>query len=184
MPVKTVASLHGGWTLSLETALGTWDGKSSDAIQAIGAAHRGASDYAAELVRLAADDNLQSGATWLLLALLKSGEPLDGQLTATLLDSLPQLETWDARLHVLQSLPYLAIAEQHRAIVEAFVRHNLTASNKFVRAWSYNGLYELARRFPAYREEVDLIFAMAMRDEAPSVKARIRNLCKTGYPED
>ena len=58
------------------------------------------------------------------------------------------------------------------------MRHNLTATNKFVRAWSYNGLYELARRDPVYLPEVEQIFELALRDEAPSVKARIRNLQK------
>jgi len=94
--------------------------------------------------------------------------------------SLGTQEHWEAKLHILQSLPYLPIAERNRKAVEAFLRLTLTDANKFVRAWSYNGFYELARQHPKYQAETEQFFQMAMRDEAASVKARIRNIMKKG----
>ena len=66
--------------------------------------------------------------------------------------------------------------------MEIYERHGLTDQNKFVRAWSYNGLYELATSFPSLRKEAERFFDMALADEAASVKARVRNIMKKGFP--
>ncbi len=63
----------------------------------------------------------------------------------------------------------------------AIAWHTLTDHNKFVRAWSYNGFFELSRQHSEYLDETKQFFQMTMRDEAPSVKARIRNIMKTGF---
>ena len=62
-----------------------------------------------------------------------------------------------------------------------FLRNCLVDNNKFVRAWAYNGFYELAVQYPEYEKETKQFFEMAMRDEAPSVKSRIRNIMKKGF---
>jgi len=64
--------------------------------------------------------------------------------------------------------------------VEIFLRVCLLDNNKFVRAWAYKGFYELAVQYP---KETRQFFEMAMRDEAPSVKSRIRNIMKKGFFE-
>jgi 3-methyladenine DNA glycosylase AlkC len=79
---------------------------------------------------------------------------------------------------VLQSIPFMAIDDTNTNNVYNFLRTNLTDQNKFVRVWSYNGFHELSRQHPEYLEETQQYFEMAMRDEAPSVKARIRNIMK------
>jgi hypothetical protein len=75
----------------------------------------------------------------------------------------------------------MPIGDADRIEVETFLRQTLNDSNKFVRAWSYNGFYQLARHFPQYREEAEAIFEMALRDEAASVKARVRNIIRAGF---
>ena len=60
----------------------------------------------------------------------------------------------------------------------------MVENNKLVRAWAYNGFYEISRQYPEYKEETKKLFAMAMKDEAPSVKARIRNIMRTGFVND
>jgi len=52
------------------------------------------------------------------------------------------------------------------------------SENKFVRSWAYNGFYGLSRQYPEYIQETKQFFEVAMKDEAPSVKARIRNVTK------
>ncbi len=61
------------------------------------------------------------------------------------------------------------------------MRKCLEDDNKFVRAWAYNGFYELAKQYPEYRTEAGQLFEMALRDEAASVKARVRNVMKQGF---
>jgi len=94
---------------------------------------------------------------------------------------LPQFGHWETKLHILQCIPFLQIAKTEKKEVEAFLRKCLVDNNKFVRAWAYNGFYEISVQYPEYRNETKQFFDMAMRDEAPSVKARIRNIMKMGF---
>ena len=93
---------------------------------------------------------------------------------------LDKLEHWETKLHILQSIPFMPIEITERKKVDAFLRETLTDPNKFVRAWSYNGFYELAMQHSEYLNETKQFFEMAMRDEAASIKARIRNIMKKG----
>ena len=98
--------------------------------------------------------------------------------TRKLLNLLPKLEHWEARLHILQCMPYLPITKPEKKQVALFLRCCLTDHNKFVRAWAYSGFYELSIQYPEFRKEAMQFFDMAEKDEAPSVKARIRNVMK------
>ncbi len=51
----------------------------------------------------------------------------------------------------------------------------------FLRAWSYNVFYELSMQYPEHKKETKKLFEMAMKDEAPSVKSRIKNIMKKGF---
>ncbi len=167
--------------MSLELAITAWDGRSADHLEAVYLRHAGDSGFAARLIELSGRIELQSGATWLLKRHLERGGRLGVSEVADLFAQAPDLQTWEARLHLLQAMQYLRIPDTERQQLEAFVRHCLTDSNKFVRAWAYNGIYELARQYPQYRKEAKQLFEMAMRDEAASVKARIRNIMRQGF---
>ncbi len=69
---------------------------------------------------------------------------------------------------------------EHAKYVEAFLRKTPTDSNKFVRAWSYHELYKPARHHAEYRDELEATFETAMRNEAASVRDRIRAVMKNG----
>jgi len=94
---------------------------------------------------------------------------------------LPELLSWQSKLHVLQSLPYLDIPSKDKRKLECFLKQALADKNKFVRAWAYNGFYVLSRQYSEYEEYAAQIIGLAMQDEAPSVKARIRNIMKQGF---
>jgi hypothetical protein len=167
--------------MALAAQLKQWDGKSADDIAAIYQAACHSKGFVSELISLLGQQDCQSGASWCLKAWLEQNNSLNQAQTDAVLDSLPMLDDWQSKLHVLQCLPYLKISGKARNTLESFLRQNLGAENKFVRAWSYNGFFELACEFPEYRKQVQQFFEMAMRDESASVKARIRNLQKKNF---
>jgi len=171
--------------VSLQSSLLAWDGKSADDIGQIFQSHKSSKDFTDNLLQLITGSqlantqdlqNVQKGATWLLKAWLEAGGMLSLKQTNSVYRQLAQLAHWESRLHVLQSLPFLKISKSNKSRLESFLRECLVDSNKFVRAWTYNGWHLLAQQHPEYQEEVEKFLEMAMRDEAPSVKARIRNL--------
>lgn len=167
--------------MSIESEIESWDGKSSGDIEMIYNRYLVSKNFLSIIIQLLEIEKLQSGASWLLKHYLEDGKPIDFKQASNILGKLNKLVNWEARLHVLQSLPNIPIALDKKAGVEYFLRNNLTSGNKFVRAWTYNGFYELSRQYPEYVQETKQFFEMAMRDEAPSVKARIRNIAKKGF---
>ena len=167
--------------MSINQEIANWDGKSAADIEAIYGKYHGSTDFAETIIDLIKDAAYQKAATWLLKKWLESGNQVNAELAREVYRSLRLLMDWESKLHVLQSIPFLPIAKEDKKRVEAFLRETLTDTNKFVRAWSYNGFYELAMQYPEYTHEVKQFFEMALVDEAASVKARIRNLMKKGF---
>ena len=163
---------------NLKKVLLEWDGKSRDDITAIYFDFCESPDFTNSIITPIQDADLQNGATWLLKKHLELGESLSTPQVEQIYTSLTKLNHWEAKLHVLQSICYLSITTKQKNSVESFLRTCLTDKNKFVRAWTYNGFYELARHHPEYKNEVDAMLAEALEKEAASVKARIRNILK------
>ncbi len=167
--------------MNIEQELATWDEKSAGETGAVYESHYKQPDFVDTLIKLTDDAFYQKGATWLLKTWLKAGNKLETRQIKALYELLPTLEHWETKLHLLQSIPWMPIAEESKKHVEAFLRTTLTDSNKFVRAWSYSGFYELALQYPEYTSEARQLLAMAMNDEAASVQARVRNIMKKGF---
>jgi hypothetical protein len=167
--------------MSLEKEIVSWDGKSSGDIDAIYIRHRNDDSFVSKIIELSRQVGIQKGATWLLKRHLEGSHKLEGNEVAALLKLMPKLEHWESKLHILQCLPYIRVGRTEKCNVEIFLQKCLVDKNKFVRAWAYNGFYELSLQYPEYKEKTEQFFEMAMRDEAPSVKARIRNILKKGF---
>ena len=167
--------------MTVAEALKQWDGKSVKGLEEIYESYRQDSQFSKQLVVLIVDRPTSHGATWLLKRFLEDENKLLAAEVKKLFSVLDQLDVWESKLHILQSLPYLIIGKSDKKGMERFLRACLSETNKFVRAWAYNGFYELAQQHPEYQEEVRQFFEMAMRDEAPSVKSRIRNIMKKGF---
>ena len=167
--------------MSLEKEIAKWDGKSADDIRKIYDSYCDNTRFTNQLITYMERLPLQKGATWLFKRHLESGSKLGKDKISSVYFLLTKFESWEAKLHILQSIPYMPIGKKQKTHVEDFLRVCLTDKNKFVRAWTYNGFYELARQYPEFQEEVSQFLEMAMRDEAASVKARIRNILKTGF---
>ena len=170
-----------GSHMNIEQEIVAWDGKSADDIRVVYKAYRGHPNFAESIINLLEDEPYQKGATWLLKAWLESGNKFEASQITKIYGLLNKLRHWETKLHLLQCIPFMPIETIDRKNIDIFLRGTLTDTNKFVRAWSYNGFYELAEQYPEYKEEVKIFFKMAMRDESPSVKARIRTIMKKGF---
>lgn len=167
--------------MGIKQELAAWDGKSADDIRVIYSRYAEHSSFLVEVIQLIGNTAFQKGATWLMKCYLESGNRLKVNEVNKVYGLLSALEHWESRLHILQCIPFMPIKKTKKKNVEAFLRKRLCDTNKFVRAWAYNGFYELSSQYPEYKEETKQFFEMAMRDEAASVKARIRNIMKKGF---
>lgn len=167
--------------MNIKQKMASWDGKSAAKIKSIYDIHKADDKFLDTIIDCLFVDNYEKGATWLLKAWLEAGNYIAPQQITHIYSSLEQLKYWEAKLHILQSIPFMPISNAESNKVHSFLRLTLTDQNKFVRAWSYNGFYELSRQHARYKSETNHFFEMAIRDEAQSVKARIRNIIKNGF---
>lgn len=161
--------------------LSFWNGRSTEDILEVYERYKSSDRFVEEIVTLIVEDIEENGATWLLKHHFEQGSNLSADDIDKIYKVLPTLKTWEARLHILQSMPYMPIESANYQIIEAFVRGGLTGNHKLIRAWSYSGFYELALVVPGLQSEALEIFDQALKTEAPSVTARIRNLLKKGF---
>ncbi|RZM83398.1 hypothetical protein C3B51_07175 [Pseudoalteromonas rubra] len=167
--------------MTLEQYLIKWDGKSVAYLEETFYVFKDDKALSSTLIILLEQVALQAGATWLLKHYLHASGAIKEKDVALLFSRLSTIKDWQAKLHLLQCLPYLPISKNDKQAVDSFLRACISADNKFVRAWSYQGFYELALRHCEYRPEVQQLLACALQDEAPSVKARVKQLTKKGF---
>ncbi len=167
--------------MSIRQEIENWDGRSAADIGEIYNHHYRDEGFVSTMVNFIDIVSLQKGTTWLLKKYLENGNQISTAENSAIYKKLEKLHSWESRLHILQSLPFLLIPKKNKLQLERFLKICLVERNKFVRAWAYNGFYELAVQYPEHVEETKCFFEMAMRDEAPSVKSRIRNIMKKGF---
>ena len=169
----------------LERQLRDWDGKSVNAIMEIHVAHAADGDLMDRLVSLSGRSDLETGATWLLKHRLENRiDRLDADLARKLAGLLNGLSAWDAKLHCLQIYPHITIATEDSEALFRFALACSKDSNKFVRAWAYSGLHQLAIDHPQYRNSVRTVLDEAGRIEtAPSAKVRLRRALEQGFAD-
>ncbi len=164
--------------MTIEVEIEEWDGKSSDDIATVYNSHSKDLNFTDEIARLIKSKTYQKAASWLLKLHLESGNRLTIIQINSIYSFLLEIDNWETKLHLLQSMPFMPISKIEIKTVESFLRASIIDPNKFIRAWAYNGFYQMAVQHPEYMEETKQFFEMAMRDEAASVKARIRNIMK------
>ncbi|WP_422370124.1 hypothetical protein [Hoeflea sp.] len=162
--------------MSIEPDIRRWNGKSARDIRAIYARHKERTDIAHDLVACCAQDDLETGATWLLKHHLEASS---STLNSALSDRLIRLGTgfgsWEARLHLLQVLDRLEIPETAIGALTRFVDAALEDRKTLVRAWAYHGLQHLARLDPLRRAEILATLKNAEETEhAASARVRLR----------
>lgn len=164
--------------MSLYDDISKWDKKSKQDIATIYSEHSHHSGFIDELLKFAADRDCSDGASWLIKHALEDGATLNAAQINKLCE-LSDLElAWQSVLHILQILPFMTVPASHKHQMMAFIRQNTEHENKFVRAWAYNGLYEIATTYDEYRDGLLVVLETAEGTEPPAVKARIRNIKK------
>ena len=158
-----------------------WDGKSAEDIEQIYIEYHAEVGFRTNVIALCLDEQLSVGGTWLLKRYLESGGKLSDDEQQAILARLTRYQHWEAKLHILQVLAHFSITKQTRRVLEPFLRHGLSDINKFIKAWSFNGLYELAVQYPELQNEVTELLNLALVHEPASVKARVRRLIKKGF---
>ena len=167
--------------MSFASDIREWDGKTAATIEQVYTRACSTPTFVQDLMALIPEPDAQLGATWLLKKHVDNGNEINAAEAASLLQALHRLKHWGARLPVLQCLSAVSIPSRYRNKTETFLRSCLEEENKFVRAWAYSGLYELARQFPQYRVEVSQLLEAALGSEPASVKARVRKCLATGF---
>lgn len=157
----------------LTAAITQWDGQSVDDLKVIYRSHHRNFNFEDEILQSMASAADQQASTWLLKHHLEHGHTLNA---ADLLPYLGHLEHWSSTLHILQCMDKLIFQPTDKHAFEQFVRSALSSNNKFVRAWAYSSFHLLAQQFFELKHEAAQLLALAEQTEAPSVKARIRQI--------
>ena len=129
-----------------------------------------------ELAAIAEDPALEIQATWMIKRGIDEGRRRGSATDGKILLLLRSVGSWQAKLHLLQCIPNLAISQPVERRIEKELFNLSRDRNKFVRAWAYSGLYYLAEQHGRHRAEVHGMLRRALESDSPSVKARIRNL--------
>lgn len=152
-----------------------WDGKSTDQLSKTYKRFCSSDTFSTELIKLVSDANRSVAASWLLKRHVEQ-HALPARRLTTLARLCKASLPWEAQLHLLQLFAGQTFTPAQTQHLEPFCRQGILSSNKFVRAWSYNLLHELAQQCDDLKQDVHDIIVAAQRDEAPSVKARLRQL--------
>jgi hypothetical protein len=158
-----------------------WDGDDTQYLKDLTTDFLDESGFVDSTIELMSNERYSIAATWLLKRAVESKYELNHQQSDRFFAQTVELEDWEAVLHLFQAMSYIQILDKWRQAIESKARHGLSDPNKFVRAWSYSVLFELARKYDDLQDEVQGFFDKALLDEAPAVKARIRNCLKKGF---
>jgi len=162
----------------LRGALAEFDGRAVTLLSEAAVQFESDKHYLKHLVILAQDpeDNISSGATWLIKTHLEAGGDLCASETSRLLERLDAIRDWQAQLHICQSIQFLTpdndAAEQTRLWLAPLLAHK----RPFLRAWALDAICHLASLFPVHQGEATRALEIALCDPAASVRARARNL--------
>ncbi len=167
--------------MNLVDELSKFDGKRTASLHGLAERLLNRKENVSELIALAASDreSIQSAATWVLKNVNELNYQFSKTQTNSLVRLLDKLTRWDAKLHVLQILPDLSLPAQEYDKLHIHLKSFVTAENKFIRAWAYNGLAVLGDQQSSLRLVINSMLKQAQQDPAPSVRARVRNVCKS-----
>lgn len=164
--------------MTLQDDIQTWDKKSKQDILDVYERHSDNADFIRCLLEIAKLEHCSEGTTWLIKHTLEQGSRLNDHQVDGFCGLIEIKLPWQSMLHILQILPFITVPTAHKNKMMAFIRQSTEDENKFVRAWAYNGLYELANTYPEYRDGLSVVLDAAEETEPPAVKARIRNVKK------
>ena len=162
---------------SLIASLQAWDGVHTQYLMGVYAAEMNdAAFFKGLIASCASNAEVQIAATWLIKHHYDNGNTLDRSDTEKLVKLSAALESWEAKLHVLQLLPHFKLSDETVILADDFARECLTHPNKFVRAWAYQGLFTLTKYMPEMKRELAILCQGAMETESAAIKAKVRKI--------
>lgn len=154
-----------------------WDGKHTEYLIDIYKANLLNPDFLDDLISIFRDDiNLDVAATWLLKHHLEHKNIFFEKQIEAIFQYTNNAKHWGAQLHLLQILPMVRLNYKVLEQVEEFIKNCLKSPKKLVRAWAYNGLYELYNYKPELKKEVIFLCKRAIEVETGAVKVRLRKV--------
>ena len=139
----------------LKRRIETWNGVHMDHLKSIYEDYRSQASFFDLMISWSSTPGIQAATTWLIKHYYDSGFELNKD-----------------QLHVLQILPHLEIETDQLILLDKFVRRCLKSNNKFVRAWAYQGLYQLYEKSAVSLSEIRSLCEMAMETESASIKSK------------
>ena len=118
----------------------------------------------------------RDAGSWIIKHHYDNNRSLEDHAVLDMLESAGDIESWPARLHILQILDKVELTEDVQQPVYSLVKNSLNDNNKFVRAWALEGYYQLSRYLPDLRNELTILCQNAMETESASVKVRARKI--------
>lgn len=163
----------------IKEELKEWEGVHTEPLKILYQTYSHHPDFFPSLVEWLWEDPLyQSPCTWLIKHHYDNKGQLEMHLIEPVILPCEELCHWEAQLHLLQLLPYLPLKDSYLPQLEGFVRRNLESPRPFLRAWAYQGLYELSVLKPSLKPELSRLCQEALVSEKASVKARVRKIVK------
>ena len=156
------------------------DRKSTSLLKALSKKYRNVPGYAANLVKLSQNENVQvsSGATWLLKAHILENGGLPPKLTTDLIERLDEVTAWESQLHICQSVKALKIPPSHSASLFEWLEQLSSHERPFLRAWSIDAACRVALQIKPLMTQARELLSAAETDPAASVRARAKHLRK------
>lgn len=167
---------------ALREHLSEFDGKATTFLGEAEAALGAKEGYMGALIALLAErqGHVASGASWLIKSALERGGDLSAKHVEAIIQNLPQIEDWSAKLHLCQAIRLLGglgeISDNAAGELADWLTALLDHNRPFVRAWSLDALGALAKDHADHAAGFNDALVVAMSDEAPSVRARARHL--------
>ena len=163
--------------INLKSKLGLWDCIHIEYLIKLYRENSSDIEFFENLVTICINEQeLQKTTTWLIKHHYDNGQTLPNSFTERLLTSCKTVENWEAKLHLLQLLPHFKLTNKSIPIADDFARNCLIDNNKFVRAWAYNGLYELTKYIPEMKTELEFICQRAMETESAAIKSKVKKI--------
>ncbi len=117
--------------------------------------------------------------SWLLKYHLENGGQLESKdREALILNFLPS-EEWPVPLHIFQLVyRWTDLSAEEQNLVLQAAQKGRGSDNKFLRAWSYQAVFELSKFQKELKAELQFLAERAITEEAASVKVRLREILK------
>lgn len=164
---------------SLLKKIQEWDGKHNQLLKEIYTQNIQKTAFFKDLVEIyKKEKTARIASTWLIKHHYDQKNKLQENLIAELFSQCNLAKHWETKLHLLQILPQIKIPKECLNEVDLFVRNCFNSENKFVKAWAYEGLYQVSKSIPEYKNELKLLCDTGMENASASIKVKIRRVLK------